>query len=155
MMMEMMIEKKIIMIKVGNFWLDVMAFMQIVTIDTRLDSLTAYLFAGLFVFPGMERRVGKGGPRHAQSKCLFILFTAWHYFFLECGPRILCKCQRVLFLYDMLIFSNFRAIVESRSWSRVNTHYILLRIHFISLQCLTFFSFYSICDGLLSPQNSK
>jgi len=52
---------------VGNFWFDVMAFMQIVTIDTRLDSLSAYLFAGLFVFPGMERRVGKGGPRHAQS----------------------------------------------------------------------------------------
>jgi len=141
---------------VGNFWLDVIAFMQMVTIDTRLDSLTAYLFAGFFVFPGMERRVGKGGPRHAQSKCLFILFTAWHYFFLECGPgpRTLCNCQRVLFPYDMLIFSNFHAIVKSRSWSRVNTHCILLRIHFISFQCLTFF-FYSICHGLLSPQNSK
>lgn len=125
----------------GNFWLDVMAFVQIVTIDTGLDILTAYLCAGLFVFPGMERRVGKGGPRHAQSKCLFILFTAWHYFFLECGPgpRTLCNCQRVLFPYDMLIFSNFHAIVKSRSWNRVNTHCILLRIHFISFQCLHFF----------------
>ena len=71
----------------GNFWLDVMAFMQIVTIDTRLDSLTAYLFAGLFVFAGMERRVGKGGPRQAQSKCLFILFTAWHFLFLDASVK--------------------------------------------------------------------
>ena len=67
------------------------------------------------------------------------------------------KCthfQRVLFPPDMVIFSNFHAIVKSRSWSRVNTHCILFRIHFISFQCLTFF-FYSICHGLLSSQNSK
>ena len=88
----------------GNFWHDVMAFIQNVTIDTRVDSLTACLFACLFVFPGMERRVGKGGPRQAQSKCLFIHFIA-------------CKCQRVSFLYDMLIFSNFHPIVKSMSYS--------------------------------------